>query len=543
MATGKRHLIDKLNGLIRGKVISEDKALQQFSRDQSIYEIVPIAVVLPEDIADVQKMISFAKQEGLPITPRGGGSGTAGSALGPGIVIALPDNEFWGQIAGFSVTNGKASISAGSGARHNRIQTFLREHGYFLPADVTSADISCIGGNIATRASGPHSLKYGSISRFLEKVEFITAEGEVVDTSVETTIPERFKSGLDDLARRIRSDNSARKALGRRKGLKTSSGYDLSVFLPNLSTGQRTVRLLSGSVGTLGLITRVTLSGEIYAQGRAALLLYFDSLIDTVKAVSVLREFDMAAIELISRQTLRIIREHTALEKSFDADAHVLIAEITGPERQEKIETVATVLPRSGCRMSAPPYVATSEGDLNKIWDLRKQILWLIQHPKPGLRSLAVVNDVGVPPDGLAEFATEVENIFAEHGITGLIYGHAGEGNLHLRPLFDIAMPDLPGRIRRLADDVYNAVFRHNGTITSEHGMGRLRAPYLKREWGETLYNYMKEVKAIFDPKDIFNPGAMFGNAPITDHMRPDLWIRQQQLHEADWSIYSVHMK
>ncbi len=524
MATEKRHSIDKLKGLIRGKVINEDKALQQFSRDQSIYEIVPIAAVLPEDIADVQKLISFAMQEGLPVTPRGGGSGTAGSALGPGIIMALPDNEFWGQITGFSATNGKARISAGSGARHNRIQTFLRERGFFLPADVTSADISCIGGNIATRASGPHSLKYGSISRFLENVEFITAEGELVDTSVGTTIPERFRSGLEDLTRRIRSDNSARRSLGSRKGLKTSSGYDLSAFLSDLSTGQRIIRLLSGSVGTLGLITRATLRGEIYEQERAALLLYFDSLIDTVKAVSVLRKFDMAAIELISLQTLRIIREHTTLEKSFSADAHVLIAEIAGQERQEIIETVTAMLPRSGSRMSAPPYVATSEGDLKKIWDLRKQILWLIQHPKPGLRSLAVVNDVGVHPADLPEFVTEVENIFAAHGITGLIYGHAGEGNLHLRPLFDIAMPDLPGRIRRLADDVYNAVFRHNGTITSEHGMGRLRAPYLKREWGETLYNYMQEVKAIFDPKNIFNPGAMFGTAPITDHMRPDLF-------------------
>lgn len=524
MTTEKRHLTEILKGLIRGRVINDDKALQQFSRDQSIYEIMPIAAVLPEDIADVQNLINFAIQEGLPITPRGGGSGTAGSALGPGIVMALPDNAFWGQIAGFSVTNRKARISVGAGVRHNRIQTFLRERGFFLPADVTSADISCIGGNIATRASGPHSLRYGSISRFLEQVEFITAEGELVDTAVETTIPERFRSGLDDLTRRIRSDNLAGKALSLRKGLKTASGYDLSAFLSDLSTGQRIVQLLSGSVGTLGLITHATLRGEIYEQGRVALLLYFDSLIDTVKAVSVLRKFDIAAIELISRQTLQIISEHTLLEKSFDAGAHVLIVEMTGPDSKEKIETITIMLSRSGCHMSAPPYVATSEGDLKLIWDLRKRILWLIQHPKPGLRSLAVVNDVGVPLANLAEFIAEVENIFAKHGIIALIYGHAGEGNLHLRPLFNIAVPDLPGHIQRLADDIYNAVFRHNGTITSEHGMGRLRAPYLKREWGETLYNYMREVKAIFDPRDIFNPGAMFGTAPITDHMRSDLF-------------------
>jgi glycolate oxidase len=524
MATTKRHLIEKLERLIRGQVISDDKVLQQFSRDQSIYEIMPIAAVLPEDISDVQKLVSYVMQEGLPITPRGGGSGTAGSALGSGIVIALPDNAFWGQIDGFSEMNGKAMISVGSGARHNRIQSILRTRGLFLPADVTSADISCIGGNIATRASGPHSLKYGSISRFLEQVEFITAEGELVNTAIESTIPERFKFGLDDLTRRLGSDKASREALGLRKGLKTASGYDLSALLSNLGTGQKIVRLLSGSVGTLGFITHATLLGEIYEKKRAALLLYFDSLIETAEAVSVLHKLSMAAIELISRQTLHIIGEHTLLDESLNVDAHVLIVEMTGQDNQEKIQTVTALLPRSGIRMSLPPYVATSEGDLKKIWGLRKRILWLIQHPKPGFKSLAVVNDVGVPLAHLTEFITEAENIFVKHGITAFIYGHAGEGNLHLRPLFDITMPDLPGRIRRLADDIYGAVLRHNGTITSEHGMGRLRAPYLKREWGETLYNYMQEIKSLFDPKDIFNPGVMFGTTPITDHMRTDLF-------------------
>ncbi len=522
MATGKPHLTEKLKSLIRGQVITDDKSLQPFSRDQSIYEIKPLAAVLPEDIEDVQKLVDFAVQERLPITPRGGGSGTAGGALGAGLVLTMPDNAFWGQIAAFSVTHKTARVSAGSGVRHNRMQSFLRERGFFLPADVTSADISCLGGNIATRASGPHSLRYGSIGRFLEQVEFVTARGELVDTADETTIPERFKSGLSDLMRRIRSDDSARKALDSRKGLKTASGYDLSAFLSDLSMGRRITQLLTGSVGTLGLITRATLRGEIYDQERAAVLLYFNSLTDAVQAVSALHELDIAAIELINRQTLRTIREHTLPESSLDVDAHVLIVEMTGSERQEKIGAITALVQTRGY-LSAPPYVATSEKDLEKIWNLRKKILWLIQRPKPGLKALAVVNDVGVPVADLADFVTEVEIVFAKHGITALIYGHAGEGNLHLRPLFDVALPDLPGRIRRLADDIYDVVFRHKGTVTSEHGMGRLRSPYLGREWGKTLYNYMREVKAIFDPQEIFNPDAMFGTAPITDHLRPDL--------------------
>jgi glycolate oxidase len=173
--------------------------------------------------------------------------------------------------------------------------------------------------------------------------------------------------------------------------------------------------------------------------------------------------------------------------------------------------------------MSVPPAVIVSQDGIAKLWKLRKQILWLVEHPQPGLRALAAVNDVGVPVDRLAEFIHEVQRVFAKHGTLALVYGHAGNGNLHLRPLFDLALPDVPGRVRRLADDIYEVVFRYGGTVTAEHGMGRLRAPYLKKEWGETLYNYMREVKSIFDPRDILNPGVMFSDRPITDHMRADL--------------------
>jgi glycolate oxidase len=520
MSVGNNAVADKLRGLVRGRVIVDEKTLQQFSRDQSIYEIKPRVVVFPQDIEDVQALICFAAREGLPITPRGGGSGTAGSALGQGLVIALPDNAFWGQISGFSATINTARVTVRAGVHHNTLQRFLKEHGFFLPADVTSADISRIGGNIATRASGPHSFKHGSIARFLEQVEFISADGELIDTSNEATIPERFKNKLADLTRRIRLDESVRGILNTRRGLKTSSGYD---FLSDLSAGQRIVQLLAGSVGTLGLITRATLRGETHELERAVIVLHFDDLKETVKAVSALRELHVAAIELISRETMRIIRELTSLADRIDVDAHILMVELTGHDCQEDIERITTILQQTGCRMSIPLSVATSGEDVEKLWSLRKRILWLIQHPKPGLKALAVVNDVGVPPDDLMHFIAEVEGIFARHKIIALVYGHAGEGNLHLRPLFDVALPDLPGRVRRLADDIYEAVFRHHGTVTSEHGMGRLRAPYLRREWGERVYNYMQDIKTIFDPKDIFNPGVMFGNAPITDHMRPDI--------------------
>jgi glycolate oxidase len=516
-------VVKKLREVVRGRVLDDRESLNKFSRDRSIYEIRPRVAVLPEDSEDVRRLVEFSAREGLPITPRGGGSGLAGGALGQGLVIALPRNEFWGRISGFSDTPGAAGVSASAGVYHNELQKFLKERGFFLPADVTSAEISRIGGNIATKASGPHALKYGSIDRFLESVEFITAKGELVDTADGTTIPERIATRLEDLEKRIRGDAAAWKFLESRKGLKTASGYNLFAFLKELAPGARIAQLLAGSVGTLGFITRATLRAEVHERGRAAVLLYFDDLAETGRAVGFLREMDLAAIELISRDTVRVIRERTEAPGGLVADAHILLVELTGPGRRGRIEQLIMRLERSGLKMSSPPAVAAAGDELEKLWHVRKQILWLIEHPKPGLRALAVVNDVAVPTARLAAFISDVQKVFARHGMTVLIYGHAGNGNLHLRPLFDTSLPDLAGRVRRLADDVYEAVFRHDGTATAEHGMGRLRAPYLKREWGDALYAYMREVKTIFDPHDILNPGAMFSDGPITDNMRPDL--------------------
>ncbi|HET7319709.1 MAG TPA: FAD-linked oxidase C-terminal domain-containing protein, partial [Nitrospirota bacterium] len=336
-------------------------------------------------------------------------------------------------------------------------------------------------------------------------------------------IPERFREKLTDLERRIKADDEARAVLESRMNMKTASGYNLFAFLTDLSPGRRIAKLLAGSVGTLGLITRAVFQAEVHEREAAAVLLYFDGLAEAGRAVSSLRELDVAAIELISRETIRIMRDRTSLPGELAPDAHLLFVELAGPEVQKKVKSVINLFHHDGYRMSAAPAVVMSQDGIEGLWKLRKQILWLIEHPQPGLRALAVINDVGVPVDRLAEFIYDVQKVFARHGTLTLVYGHAGNGNLHLRPLFDLSLPDIRGRVRQLADDIYDVVFRHGGTVTAEHGMGRLRAPYLKREWGEALYNYMREVKRIFDPEEILNPGVMFSDAPITDHMREDL--------------------
>ncbi|MEZ4598264.1 MAG: FAD-binding oxidoreductase [Syntrophotaleaceae bacterium] len=522
MPGAKERLADKLRGTIRGEVVSDPGALRRYARDQSLYEVVPRVAALPEDREDVQRLIEFASREGIPLTPRGGGSGTAGAALGSGIVVALPRSEAWSGIGELTIEGGRAGIRVGAAVSHNALQQQLKGQGYFLPADVSSADISCIGGNIATKASGPHALRYGSIDRFVTSLEFVTAQGEVVNTADARTIPERFRTSIAELESRLAADAPARERLAARR-LKTASGYNLFAFLDPLSPGRRLARLLCGSVGTLGLVTGATLQVELFEQDRAAVLLYFDDLTEAGRAVLALRDLDVSAIELISRETVQVLKEKTDVPAGLAVDAHLLLVELAGSGFQEGIRNIKTLLQTGGFRLARPPAVARNEAEIERLWALRKQILWLIRHPQPHLRALSVVNDVGVPPEKLASFVQGVQQVFADRKMIALIYGHAGNGNLHLRPLFDLTLPDLPGRIRELAEAVYELVLKHHGTVTAEHGMGPLRAPFLRREWGGPLYDYMREVKRIFDPDDLLNPGAMFNQRPITDNIRQDL--------------------
>lgn len=518
-------LTGKLKDLVMGDVLADERTLRKFSRDRSIYEIKPLAVVCPASLEDLEKLISFAANEGLPLTPRGGGSGTAGGALGEGIVIALKRGGFLGEIQDLEVKNNQAYLTVESGVFHDSVQHFLKERGYYLPADPSSGAISQIGGNIATKASGPHALKHGSMDRFVEHLEFFTARGEHIDTSNAKAIPARIKQGLKTLSQKIRKDEKATILLKKRQGMKIASGYNMFSLLQRTSLQERVTQLLVGSVGTLGFVTRATLRSVPYDPQRATMLLYFHDLAEAGDAVCQIKEMGAAAIEIMNRDTVRVLGSKSSESNQFSEDAHMLLVEFEGQESCDRAQKVSHLLKTGKYSLARSPSVATTEMEMERLWKARKQILPAISRLGSGLRALSVVNDVGVNPHDLALFISDLQDVFKRLETPVIIYGHAGSGNLHLRPLFDVTKPGLRRRIRQTADRVYEVVFKYGGTIAAEHGMGRLRTPYLEREWGTSLFGYMKEIKAIFDPDGILNPHVMFGHRLITDNIHPELTV------------------
>ncbi len=521
MASKNEKIAAALAERIKGPVFCDEKTLNRFATDWSIYYIPPLAVATPQDTEDIVALVKFAREEGVPITPRGGGTSTSGSSLGRGIVLAFSKTGPMDSILDFNENGDGPLVTVEPALRHDKLQAYLQERGWFLPSDPTSGPISLLGGNVAAKASGPHALKHGSIDRYVKHLKFVTVNGDVVDTADPSSIPQDLLDGVASLRQDIDAGGAMREKLEARKDLKTASGYNVFPFIRDASPGETIAQLIVGSVGTLGLVTETTLGCVPFVPGKATTLLYFKDLHEAGDAVQHIRDMGVAAIEVMNSNALELVRERNpGLPLPADS-CHTLLVEYEGENLQDQISDVEQVLKGQGYGLAAPFATVKDEAEQEQVWKARKSLLPVLRNYKSGYKALSVVNDVGVEPKHLAAFIKDVEAIFDRFGLVAPIYGHAGSGNLHLRPLFDVSREDLPDLISRVADEVYKAVVGYGGTITAEHGMGRSRAPFLEREWGEALTGFMRKIKTLFDADDLLNPDAMFTNRGFTEDLAP----------------------
>jgi FAD/FMN-containing dehydrogenase len=274
-------------------------------------------------------------------------------------------------------------------------------------------------------------------------------------------------------------------------------------------------------VGTLGVITQATLRAQPYIEGKATTLLYFRNLAQAGEAVLQIKDLDVAAIEIVNHTSLAIVKERRPELELPSGKAHMLLVEYEGPARHEQITRVQELVRANGYDMAGEAITVNDRQERDRLWQVRKALLPTIRAYRRDLKALSVVNDVGVDVIHLADLIRDIEAVFARLGLVAAIYGHAGSGNLHLRPLFPVDSPDLPALVTRVAQEVYEVVLGYEGTITAEHGMGRLRAPYLAREWGPTITGYMRQIKEIFDPTRVLNPEVMFSDRALTDDIKP----------------------
>jgi Fe-S oxidoreductase/FAD/FMN-containing dehydrogenase len=359
---------------------------------------------------------------------------------------------------------------------------------------------------------------------YLSGLEYVSAEGLLVSTmagDLPMNMSEKTVAELHALAHQLRGDKDSCDILDRKRSIKVASGYNLRAFLDYEKTGDIVTHLMTASVGTLGVFTALKFRVVGLVEGKATAALYFRSLSQAAEAVQHIKELGAVAIEMMDEQSIEIVRRQYPEMPIPPSPCNLLIVEFDGEGRLDALEGLLSLLKKKGYSLSGPPIVETgSPEEQEKLWQVRKAMVPILSTYDAGVRPEAFVEDVAVDTHVLPDLIADLKPIFQRHDLVTGIYGHVGDGNLHIRPLLDLNSDSHRAILEDLSREVYETVFRYGGTATAEHGTGRNRAPFLKQEWGETIHGYMRRVKEIFDPEDILNPGMVFGIQSIMDNLK-----------------------
>ncbi|WP_457601398.1 FAD-binding oxidoreductase [Hydrogenivirga sp.] len=456
----KKDPIDRLEkALGRDKVNRSLVERKLYSYDATpipIERAVPSAVVFPENKEDVALLVEVCYEENVPIFPRGAGSGLTGGAVPTsekGVVVSFE------RMNRFEIDIDNASARVEPGVVTYEFQKHVEKLGLFYPPDPSSFKYSTIGGNIAENAGGPRCLKYGVTREYVLGIDAVIKEGKVIKTGNPI--------------------------------LKDVAGYDIT-------------KLFVGSEGTLGLLREATLKLIPKPPATTTALALFKSLEDVGRAVTRIMTSGIfpSALEFMDRDAIRAVEEYKPVGLPRDVEALLLI-EVDGSKSavREQIGEVRSLLSEMGVEVR----VAESEEEAQKLWTARKNLGPALGNLKTG----KINEDIVFPRTFLAEALPKLREIANRYNLLMVVFGHIGDGNLHVNFMYDKADPEEEERAERAVDEVFELALSYHGSITGEHGVGLTKRKFLKWQFGEVGCELLKGIKLIFDPKNLFNPGKV----------------------------------
>ena len=520
----RERIQEDLRGLVSGEVRCDDVFLQLYASDASIYQIVPLGVVRPRTPADIAAVIQYAQENHLPIHARGAGTGLAGESLGPGLVL-----DFSSHFRRILRTD-PASVRLQPGVVHERLNHHLRLHGRQFGPDPAMSHVTTMGSVVALDASGSHWLKYGSARRHVLSLQIVLADGSVMEAGQE---PLQAGVNLDADPRKRDLVNQLVRLLARNeevirrcqpRSLVNRFGYQLADVLTDDSLDLP--RLLTGSEGTLALITEMTLATQPLPRHRGVALLLFDRLESAARAVQEILPFSPSACDLMDRRHLSLARKadpryDTLIPPTTET---LLLVECQGDDPVDVRGRLRLIVERvrKKKRLAFDSRQTFSPQEIETYWQLARNNVSTLFRLKGSTRALPFVEDMAAPPETLPRLLVDMQNVLKRHQVTATLFAHAGHGQLHLRPFLDLGDPDQVRTMESLAAELYELVFAVGGTVSGEHGAGLSRTPFVRRQSGE-LYEVFCEVKRIFDPAGILNPGKVIetGAGRLIEHLRP----------------------
>jgi FAD/FMN-containing dehydrogenase/Fe-S oxidoreductase len=489
----------------------DDLTRQLYATDASIYQIEPSGVAFPSTAWEARAIIKNAADENISITPRGAGTSLVGNAVGEGLVVDFSRHNR--KIDNLDIE--KRSVRVGAGVVLDQLNAFLKPHGLCFGPDVATSNRATIGGMIANNSSGARVPIYGTTADHVISTEIVLADGRIVEIGSDDEVLRDERSRLEELVRAHASEMAERWPPGL---LKRWPGYGIERFSrapTNLN------EILAGSEGTLAAIFSAELKISPLPTEKGLGLIFFGSVMDAMQATVELLDLKPAAIEHIDRPLL----DQTKGQLHFQAARDLLELDAQPCEAILLVEFYDDVEERLSILQSRylglRTRICRDVNEMNLVWSVRKAGLSLLTGCVGPKKPVAFIEDAAVRPAQLPAYVRGLQSIMGSLGLEASYYGHAASGLLHVRPVLDLHTAEDLKKYRLVADQTSVLVRQFKGSLSAEHGVGIARTEYMRDQLGDALLNVMREIKFTFDPKNIFNPGKIFGFAyKIDNHLR-----------------------
>ncbi|WP_067975069.1 FAD-binding and (Fe-S)-binding domain-containing protein [Nocardiopsis trehalosi] len=495
------------------------------AHDASHYLLTPQAVVVPEDTGQVAALMRVAAEQRVPLTFRSGGTSLSGQGVGEHLLV-----DTRRHFRAVEVLDGGARVRVQPGAVLRQVNARLAPHGTKLGPDPASESACTIGGVVANNSSGMTCGVHANTYRTLESMVLVLAGGTVIDTAapdadarLRAREPELAR-GLERLRDRIRGDAASVRRIRAQFALKNTMGYGLNSFLDHTSPAQILAHLVIGSEGTLGFVAEAVLRTVPAHRLAATGLVVFPTLHEAMAAMPEITATRPDAVELLDAESLRVARQDARADADLRAlavaDHAALLVEWQESDPDlldERVRAAEDAF--AGLPLTAPARLSRAAADRAALWHIRKGLYASVAGARPS-GTTALLEDVAVPVPALADLCADLRDLFTRYRYErSVVFGHAKDGNLHFMLNEDFGAGDRTRRYAEFTEEMVDAVLGRGGTLKAEHGTGRVMAPFVRRQYGDELYEVMREVKRLCDPAGLLNPGVVLTDDPEA-HLR-----------------------
>ncbi|HZP88734.1 MAG TPA: FAD-linked oxidase C-terminal domain-containing protein [Burkholderiales bacterium] len=517
-ATRAHPLEARLRREVDGEVLFDAASRGRYSTDASIYQIEPIGVVVPRTEEAARVALQLAAEADVPILPRGAGTSQCGQTVGAALVI--DNSKYLDQLIELDVEKREAVVQPGLVLDH--LNAALRKHGLWYPVDVSTSAQATLGGMAGNNSCGSRSIRYGNMVHNVLGVDAWLPSGERWRFGPSDNVqgaPDRYRK-LTDAIHAIAQREAVEIEARWPKVLRRVQGYNLDMVVPGKA--HNLAHLLVGSEGTLAYFERLRLKLSPIPKHKTLGVCHFPTFYQAMDCAQHIVKLDPDAVELVDRTMIELALDipqyrdimHRHVRGKPDA---ILLVEFAGEARDEqlaKLERLVELMADLGLPDSVVEVIEPSAQ--KDIWEVRKAGLNIMMSMKGDGKPVSFIEDCAVPLEHLAEYTARITEIFAKYGTPGTWYAHASVGTLHVRPVLNMK-EDGALKMRAIAEEACELVRKFKGAYSGEHGDGLVRSEWIEPILGEKITRALGEIKALFDPKGLMNPGKIVRPTKMDD--------------------------